>query len=78
MTDLRLGILPWSQVGTWPEMLETARRVDSLGYDHLWTWDHLYSIYGDPYQPNLEGWGLLHAWAMATERVRLGRSSGRR
>jgi alkanesulfonate monooxygenase SsuD/methylene tetrahydromethanopterin reductase-like flavin-dependent oxidoreductase (luciferase family) len=72
MTDLRLGINLWSQAATWPEMLEAARRVDRLGYDSLWTWDHLYAIVGDPYQPIFEGWGLLHAWAMATERIRLG------
>lgn len=72
MTDLKLGINLWSQAATWPEMLETARRVDRLGYDSLWTWDHLYAIFGDPYQPIFEGWGMLHAWAVATERVRLG------
>jgi alkanesulfonate monooxygenase SsuD/methylene tetrahydromethanopterin reductase-like flavin-dependent oxidoreductase (luciferase family) len=72
MTDLRLGINLWSQAATWPETLEAARRVDRLGYDSLWTWDHLLAIVGDPHQPIFEGWGLLHAWAMATERVRVG------
>ena len=72
MTDLSLGINLWSQAATWPEMLEAALRVDRPGYDSLWTWDHLYAIFGDPYQPIFEGWGMLHAWAMATERVRLG------
>jgi alkanesulfonate monooxygenase SsuD/methylene tetrahydromethanopterin reductase-like flavin-dependent oxidoreductase (luciferase family) len=72
MTDLKLGILLWSQVGTWPEMLDAARRVDRLGYEHLWTWDHINAIFGDWDQPILEGWSLLNAWAMATERVRLG------
>lgn len=72
MTDLKLGILLWSQVGGWPEMLDAARRVDRLGYRYLWTWDHLLAIYGDPYQPIFEGASLLAAWAMATERVRLG------
>ena len=43
----------------WPEMLDAAERVDQLGYDHLWTWDHLYAIFGDPYQPIFEGWSLL-------------------
>ena len=69
MTDLKLGILLWSQAATWPEMLDAAKLVDRLGYDHLWTWDHLYAIFGDPYQPIFEGWTLLHAWAMATEQV---------
>ena len=72
MTDLKTGILLWSQAATWPEMLDAAKRVDQLGYDHLWTWDHLYGIFGDPYQPIFEGWSLLAAWAMATEKTRLG------
>jgi len=72
MPALKLGINLWSQAVDWPEMLDTARRVDRLGYDSVWTWDHLYAIIGDPHQPIFEGWGLVHAWAMATERVRLG------
>ena len=72
MTDLKLGILLWSQAATWPELLDAAKRVDRLGYDHLWTWDHIYAIFGDPYQPIVEGWTTLAAWAMATEQTRLG------
>ena len=72
MTDLKTGILLWSQAASWPEMLDGARRVDRLGYDHIWTWDHLYAIFGDPYQPIFEGWTTLAAWAMATKHTRLG------
>jgi alkanesulfonate monooxygenase SsuD/methylene tetrahydromethanopterin reductase-like flavin-dependent oxidoreductase (luciferase family) len=72
MTTLNLGVLLWTQGATWPEMLDAARRVERLGYDHLWTWDHLYAIFGDPYQPIFEGWSLLSAWARETERLRLG------
>jgi len=72
VTELKTGILLWSQAAEWPEMLDAAKRVDRLGYDHLWTWDHLYAIFGDPYQPIMEGWTTLAAWAMATERIRLG------
>ncbi|MDO8485265.1 MAG: LLM class flavin-dependent oxidoreductase [Candidatus Limnocylindrales bacterium] len=72
MTDLKLGILLWSQTATWDETLDAAKRVDRLGYDHLWTWDHFYAIFGDPYQPIFEGWTSLAAWAMATDKTRLG------
>lgn len=72
MPDLKLGILLWSQATDWPGMLDAARRVDRLGYEHLWTWDHVYAIYGDPYQPIFEGYSVLAAWAVATERARLG------
>jgi alkanesulfonate monooxygenase SsuD/methylene tetrahydromethanopterin reductase-like flavin-dependent oxidoreductase (luciferase family) len=70
--ELKLGILLWSQASGWPEMLDAAKRVDALGYDHLWTWDHVYAIFGDPYQPIFEGYTTLAAWAVATERTRLG------
>jgi alkanesulfonate monooxygenase SsuD/methylene tetrahydromethanopterin reductase-like flavin-dependent oxidoreductase (luciferase family) len=72
VTDLKTGILLWSQAASWPEMLDAAKRVDRLGYEHLWTWDHVYAIFGDPYQPIVEGWTSLAAWAMATEHARLG------
>ncbi len=72
MTDLKLGILLFSQAATWDEQLDAAKLVDRLGYAHLWTWDHLYAIVGDPYQPIFEGWSQLAAWAMATEQTRLG------
>ena len=72
MTDLKLGILLWSQGTDWGPMVETARRVDRLGYDSLWTWDHLYAIYGAPYQPIFGGYEVLAGWAVATERAKLG------
>ncbi len=72
MAGLRLGILLWAQATPWAPMLAAARRVDALGYDHLWAWDHLYAIYGDPYQDYFEGPSVLAAWAASTEHVRLG------
>jgi alkanesulfonate monooxygenase SsuD/methylene tetrahydromethanopterin reductase-like flavin-dependent oxidoreductase (luciferase family) len=72
MTETRFGILLWSQAASWAEMLDAAKRVDRLGYDHLWTWDHLYAIFGDPYQDFFEGYSLLAAWARETERARVG------
>ena len=41
MTDVKFGILLWSQAATWTAMLDAAKLVDRLGYAHLWTWDHL-------------------------------------
>jgi alkanesulfonate monooxygenase SsuD/methylene tetrahydromethanopterin reductase-like flavin-dependent oxidoreductase (luciferase family) len=72
MSELRLGIGLWSQATSWRPMLETARLVDRLGYDYLWTWDHHYAPFGDPHQSILEGWSVTSAWAAATERCRVG------
>jgi alkanesulfonate monooxygenase SsuD/methylene tetrahydromethanopterin reductase-like flavin-dependent oxidoreductase (luciferase family) len=72
MTDLKLGILLWNQATSWSEYRAAATLVDRLGYDHIWAWDHLYAIFGDPYQPIFEGWSTLAAMAPQTERTRLG------
>ena len=72
MGGVRLGINLWSQASDWPTFLEAGRRADRLGYDHLWTWDHLLAIFGDQDQPIFEGYTALAALAQATERVQLG------
>jgi alkanesulfonate monooxygenase SsuD/methylene tetrahydromethanopterin reductase-like flavin-dependent oxidoreductase (luciferase family) len=72
MTRLSMGVALWSQASDWPSFLDAAKRVERLGYDHVWTWDHLYAIFGDPLQPIFEGYTTLAAWAHATERIRLG------
>ena len=71
-TSIRLGALCWNQYTTWPALLEAGQRADRLGFDTLWTWDHLYPIIGSPDGPIFEGWLTLAAWAQATERVRIG------
>ena len=70
--DTRLGILLWSQATDWDSFERSAIRIDELGYEHLWTWDHLHAIFGDPYQPIFEGYTTLAAWAKVTKRARLG------
>ena len=70
--ESRLGVLLWSQATEWDAFEASAKRIDELGYEHLWTWDHLYAIFGDPYQPIFEGYTTLAAWAKVTTRARLG------
>jgi alkanesulfonate monooxygenase SsuD/methylene tetrahydromethanopterin reductase-like flavin-dependent oxidoreductase (luciferase family) len=72
MSEVKLGINLWSQASDWPTFLTAGRRAEELGYDHLWTWDHVYAIFGDPYQPVFEGYTALAALAQATSRIRLG------
>jgi len=72
MGELKFGINLWSQASDWPSFLQAGIRADELGYDHLWTWDHVLAIFGDPQQPIFEGYTALAALAQATERVRLG------
>jgi len=72
MTETRLGVLLWNQATGWPEYAAAARKVDELGYDSLWSWDHLYAIFGDPHQAIFEGYTTLAGWAPITSRAKLG------
>ncbi len=72
MSEVKLGANCWNQYTDWPSLLEAGKRVDRLGFDTLWTWDHLYPIVGSHEGPIFEGWLTLAAWAQATERVRIG------
>jgi alkanesulfonate monooxygenase SsuD/methylene tetrahydromethanopterin reductase-like flavin-dependent oxidoreductase (luciferase family) len=72
MTEIKLGALCWTEYAAWPSVLDVGIRADRLGYDTLWTVDHLYPVVGDPHGPNYEGWLTITAWAARTERVRIG------
>jgi alkanesulfonate monooxygenase SsuD/methylene tetrahydromethanopterin reductase-like flavin-dependent oxidoreductase (luciferase family) len=69
---VKFGALCWNQYTTWPDLREAGIRADRLGFDSLWTWDHLYPIVGDHNGPILEGYMTLAAWAEATERATVG------
>jgi alkanesulfonate monooxygenase SsuD/methylene tetrahydromethanopterin reductase-like flavin-dependent oxidoreductase (luciferase family) len=69
---IRTGVLGFPQYTDWPSLQQLGARVDELGYDSLWTWDHLYPIQGDWRGPIFEGYLTLAGWAGVTERVTLG------
>jgi alkanesulfonate monooxygenase SsuD/methylene tetrahydromethanopterin reductase-like flavin-dependent oxidoreductase (luciferase family) len=55
----------------WPTAVAQARHVEALGYDHLWTYDHLsWQHYRD--RPWFGAIPWLTGLAGATERIRLG------
>jgi F420-dependent oxidoreductase-like protein len=56
----------------WPVMLDVASRIEGLGYDSLWVYDHFHTVPDPSQEPTFEAWSLMAALAVATERVRLG------
>ncbi len=55
----------------WPQAVERARHLEALGYDHLWTYDHLsWRRYRG--RPWFAAMPWLTAMAGATNRIRLG------
>ena len=69
---VKLGILAWPQYTDWPSLRTVGTTVDEIGFDSLWTWDHLYPIFGDPHGPIFEGYMTLAGWSSVTRRVSLG------
>lgn len=72
LPGIRIGANCWNQFTDWPALYEAGLRADRLGYDTLWTWDHLYPIIGDTRGPNFEGWLTITAWALGTTQIRVG------
>jgi alkanesulfonate monooxygenase SsuD/methylene tetrahydromethanopterin reductase-like flavin-dependent oxidoreductase (luciferase family) len=71
-TQLKVGVLGFPQYTDWASLQGLGKTVDDLGYDSLWTWDHLYPIVGDPRGPIFEGYMTLAGWAAVTRKVTLG------
>jgi len=67
---MRVGVL-MLPTDPWPATVARAQRLERLGYDHLWTYDHLsWRRYRD------RDWHAAIPWltglAMATDRLRIG------
>ncbi len=69
---LTLGALPWPQYTDWASLRGVGIRAEELGYDSLWTWDHVYPIVGSSHGPMFEGYLTLAGWAAGTSRIRMG------
>ncbi len=71
-TSVKFGANCWNQYTSWADLREAGARVDRLGFDSLWTWDHLYPIVGDHHGPIFEPYAVMSAWAEVTERSTIG------
>ena len=69
---IKFGANSWNQYSDWASLRESGIRADRLGFDSIWTWDHLYPIVGSHEGPMFEGWLTLAAWAERTERASIG------
>jgi alkanesulfonate monooxygenase SsuD/methylene tetrahydromethanopterin reductase-like flavin-dependent oxidoreductase (luciferase family) len=72
MTEVKLGAICWNQYTPWADLREAGVRADRVGFDSIWTWDHLYPIVGEHVGPILEGYMVLAAWAEATQHSTIG------
>jgi alkanesulfonate monooxygenase SsuD/methylene tetrahydromethanopterin reductase-like flavin-dependent oxidoreductase (luciferase family) len=73
---LRLGFQVWGQYVAWHDLMAIGREIDELGFDELWSNDHLLPQAAggaiDGGGPVFEGWSTLFGWAGITRQARLG------
>jgi probable F420-dependent oxidoreductase len=71
-TPVRLGVQLRPQHVTYPQMRDAVSRLEDLGVDILFNWDHFFPLSGDRDGLHYESWTMLAAWAEQTERVEFG------
>jgi alkanesulfonate monooxygenase SsuD/methylene tetrahydromethanopterin reductase-like flavin-dependent oxidoreductase (luciferase family) len=68
----KLGLSIHPQESPWDALAAVVRRADELGFDSLWTWDHLIGIGRDGRQAVFEAWATAAASAAITTRATIG------
>ncbi len=69
---IKLGAILWNEYTDWPAFLDGMLRAEDLGFDSLWTWDHVYPIVGSWEGPALETYTAMAAVASQTKRATIG------
>jgi F420-dependent oxidoreductase-like protein len=62
----------WDPAEAWERTVELSRNAEALGFESLWVFDHFHTVPDPTDEITFEGFSVLTALAMATERVRLG------
>lgn len=72
MGRFQVGVQLYPQHTDIDQLTDAWRRMEGIGVDSIWTWDHFFPITGDDEGRHFEGWSLMAAKAVITQRPRIG------
>ncbi|MFE6964720.1 LLM class F420-dependent oxidoreductase [Agromyces sp. NPDC057679] len=69
---VRLGVQLQPEHAQYPAIRDAVLRLEDLGADLVFNWDHFFPLHGDRDGLHFEAWTMLGAWAEQTERIEFG------
>lgn len=69
---VRIGVQIAPQHAEYALIRETLKRVEDMGADIAFNWDHFFPLSGEKDGLHFEAWTELAAWAEQTERIEIG------
>ncbi|HLL40152.1 MAG TPA: LLM class F420-dependent oxidoreductase [Rubrobacteraceae bacterium] len=69
---VRVGAQIQPQHASYAQMRDAWLRVEEMGADTLFNWDHFFPLYGEPEGMHFECWTMLGTMAEVTEKVEFG------
>ena len=64
----RMDLVGIPVVEQWSTMLDAARRIEAVGYESAWVYDHFHTVPEPTQEPTYECWTLMAALAATTTR----------
>lgn len=69
---MRIGIQIQPQHANYADLREAAKKLDAMGVDVIYTWDHFFPLWSDQTGKHFECWTTLASLAEVTERAMIG------
>lgn len=68
----RMDLSGVTKENQWKTILDSASKIEKLGYESIWVYDHFHTVPTPTQDPTYECWSLMSALSQTTSRVRLG------